>query len=383
VFLNIDMIAGPRDGGQNVHLGALAVALAQRGHSVTVHTRRDDVGLPDSVPYAPGVTVEHVRAGPARLVARDQLLPHVREFAGHLSRRWAVRAPDVVHAHSWTSGLATLDGARGLGIPVVQTFHALGEVERRHRQDAGPPERIRLEAQVGREAAAVIAMSTAQVAELEAYGIPSGAIRTVPYGVDVGRFRPDGPVARRGNRPRLLTIGRLVPQKGIDTVIEALCHLRDVELVVAGGPDRTELERDPEAVRLRRLALARGVAGRVLFMGRVPHEEVPALIRSADVVVSASWYEPFGMVPVEAMACGVAVVVSAVGGHLDTVVDGVTGLYVPPRVPSALAGRLRRLLTDPRLGASRRVAAEIEAVYSHVIDGRREEVVMAEEARPL
>jgi glycosyltransferase involved in cell wall biosynthesis len=123
---------------------------------------------------------------------------------------------------------------------------------------------------------------------------------------------------------------------------------------------------------------------------------MPALIRSADVVVSVPWYEPFGITAIEAMACGVPVVVSAVGGHLDTVVDGVTGLHVPPRVPSALAGRLRRLLTDPRLGASlgataarrarerynwSRIAAETEAVYNRVIDGRAETMVMADGAR--
>jgi D-inositol-3-phosphate glycosyltransferase len=155
---------------------------------------------------------------------------------------------------------------------------------------------------------------------------------------------------------------------------------------VAGGPARADLDRDPEATRLRRLAAARGVGDRVLFTGRVRHEHLPTLIRSADAVVSVPWYEPFGIATVEAMACGVPVVVSAVGGHLDTVADGVTGLHVPPRVPpSALAGRLRRLLADPRLGpalgaaaAARvrrhytwcRVAAETEAVYHRAIDGR-------------
>jgi glycosyltransferase involved in cell wall biosynthesis len=154
-----------------------------------------------------------------------------------------------------------------------------------------------------------------------------------------------------------------------------------------------DLDRDPEAIRLRRLALARGVGDRVLFTGRMRHEDLPALIRSADVVVSVPWYEPFGIATIEAMACGVPVVVSAVGGHLDTVVDGVTGLHVPPRVPpGTLAGRLRRLLADPRLGpalgaagAARvrerytwsRVAAETEAVYSRVIDGRPDAMVTA------
>ena len=148
--------------------------------------------------------------------------------------------------------------------------------------------------------------------------------------------------------------------------------------MVAGGPPRAGLDRDPEVLRLRRLAQARGVASRVFFTGRVAREELPALIRSADVVVSVPWYEPFGIAVVEAMACGVPVVVSAVGGHLDTVADGVTGLHVPPHVPGALAGRLRRLFADPRLAPPSapppprgsttpswsRIAAETEAVYA-------------------
>jgi D-inositol-3-phosphate glycosyltransferase len=408
VTLKIDMISehasplaalgGADAGGQNVHVGALAVALAQRGHEITVFTRRDDVARPDSVPFARGVTVEHVRAGPSRPVAKDELLPYMAEFAARLAERWLARPPDIAHAHFWMSGLAALGGARDLGIPVVQTFHALGEVKRRHQRDAdtSPPERTRLEAQVGRGAAAVIATCTDEVGELGRYGIGLGAVHVVPCGVDIERFRADGPVARRGDRPRVLTIGRLVPRKGVDTVIEALCHVPDTELVVAGGPDRADLDRDPEAGRLRRLARDRGVAGRVVFAGRVPHEEIPALIRSADVVVSVPWYEPFGIVPIEAMACGVPVVASAVGGHLDTVVDGVTGLHVPPRVPGALAGRLRRLLTDPRLGRSlgaaaaarardrypwSRIAAETETVYHRVIGTERDEVAMAGGAR--
>ena len=390
---------GTDAGGQNVHVAALATALARRGHEVTVHTRRDDVALPDSVPYATGVTVEHVRAGPARRVPRDELLPYMREFSAELARRWADRPPDVVHAHFWMSGLAALDGVGELDVPVVQTFHALGSVERRHQResDTSPPERLRLEARVGRDVAGIIATSHDEVGELGAYGISPEPVYVVPCGVDVERFRPGGPAAARGDRPRIVTIGRLVPRKGVDTVIEALCHLPDAELVVVGGPERLELARDPEAVRLRRLAAARGVGKRVLFTGRVRHEDLPALIRSADVAVSVPWYEPFGLATLEAMACGVPVVVSAVGGHLDTVVDGVTGLRVPPRVPpGTLAARLRRLLSDPRLGPSlgaaaairvrdrfswNLVAAETEAVYNRLIDGRRDAMVIAEGAR--
>lgn len=407
--MNIDMVSehasplatlgGADAGGQNVHVGALAVALAERGHQVVVHTRRDDADLSDSVPFAPGVTVEHVPAGPARPVPKDELLPYMTEFAAHLSRRWLTRPPGIVHAHFWMSGLAALKAGREHGVPVVQTFHALGSVKRRHQKEAdtSPPSRIRMEGRVGREATAVIATCTDEVRELGAYGVPPDRVFVVPCGVDTEVFRPEGPVAERhGDRRRILTIGRLVPRKGVDTLIKALRDVPDAELLVAGGPDRATLDQDPEGRRLMSLAEEQGVADRVVFRGQVAHEEIPALIRSADVVVSVPWYEPFGIVPIEAMACGVPVIASAVGGHLDTVVDGVTGLQVPPRRPDALAERLRRLLGDPEyrrsLGTAaaehahgrypwHRIAAETEAVYERVIATTWERLAIAEGAR--
>ncbi|GAA0327647.1 glycosyltransferase [Actinoallomurus spadix] len=407
--MNIDMVSehasplatlgGADAGGQNVHVGALAVALAERGHEVVVHTRRDDADLPDSVPFAPGVTVEHVPAGPARPIPKDDLLPYMTDFAAHLGRRWLSRPPDIVHAHFWMSGLAALGGARDHGVPVVQTFHALGRVKRRYQRDAdtSPAGRVRLEGQVGRDATAVVATCTDEVRELGAYGVPPDRVFVVPCGVDTERFRPDGPVSERdGARPRVLTVGRLVPRKGVDTLLEAMRRVPDADLLIAGGPERSRLGDDPEARRLMSLAEEYGVTDRVVFLGRVAHDEIPALVRSADVVVSVPWYEPFGIVPIEAMACGVPVVASAVGGHLDTVLDGVTGLRVPPRRPDELAASLRRLLGDAGLRRSLsraaaehahgryswdRVAAETESVYEQVIETARERLAFAEGAR--
>ncbi|MCO5970805.1 glycosyltransferase [Actinoallomurus soli] len=393
--MNIDMVSehasplatlgGADAGGQNVHVRALAVALAERGHEVVVHTRRDDADLPDSVPFAPGVRVEHVPAGPPRPIPKDDLLPYMADFAARLGRRWLSRPPDIVHAHFWMSGLAALGGAREHGVPVVQTFHALGRVKRRYQRDAdtSPPGRVRLEGQVGREATAVVATCTDEVRELGAYGVPPDRVFVVPCGVDTERFHPEGPVAERGGaRPRVLTVGRLVPRKGVDTLIEAMRRVPGAELLIAGGPEHSGLRDDPEARRLMGLAEEHGVADRVVFLGRVAHDAIPALVRSADVVVSVPWYEPFGIVPIEAMACGVPVVASSVGGHLDTVLDGVTGLRVPPRRPDELAASLRRLLGDSGLRRSlgraaaehalgrypwTQVAAETEAVYERVI----------------
>jgi glycosyltransferase involved in cell wall biosynthesis len=139
-----------------------------------------------------------------------------------------------------------------------------------------------------------------------------------------------------------------VERKGIGNAISAIAGVPACELVIAGGPERSQLDADPEAERYRRLARELGVADRVHLLGSLPRDRVPALLRSADLVACVPWYEPFGMVALEAMACGVPVIASAVGGLVDTVVDGVTGIHVPPRQPSEIARVIRWLLADPR-----------------------------------
>jgi D-inositol-3-phosphate glycosyltransferase len=405
--LKIDMVSehasplaalgGPDAGGQNVHVGGLATALARRGHEVVIFTRRDNADLPDSVVFAPGVAVEHVPAGPPRWVPKDRLLPYMDDFAATLERRWMDRRPDVVHAHFWMSGLAALAAGRGHDFPIVETFHALGSVKRRYQQDAdtSPPGRIRLESRVAREVTGLIATCTAEVEELGAYGVPPDRVFVVPGGVAVDEFRPDGAVST--GTFRAITFGRLLPRKGVGTIIEALAHVPGVELVVVGGPERASFDRDAEARRLIALTRRLDVADRVVFLGQVPHEAMPRLIRSADVAVSVPWYEPFGIAPLEAMACGVPVIASAVGGHLDTVLDGVTGLHVPPRDPKALARSLRELRADGELRRSlggaaaehtrgrhawSRIAAETEAVYERLVSAPDGSLAVADGAGP-
>jgi glycosyltransferase involved in cell wall biosynthesis len=349
------VLGGVDAGGQNVHVAGLATALAARGAEVVVHTRRDDPDLPARVPLAGGVVVEHVDAGPARPVPKDDLLPLMEQFAVELRRSWSANRPDVVHGHFWMSGLAALDAAGPLGIPVAQTFHALGTVKRRHQaeQDTSPAERLDDEATVAKSADRIVATAREEVGELVDMGADPARISVVPCGVDLERFTPDGPAAPRtpGLR-RLVVVSRLVRRKGIGTVVAALARLPRTELLVAGGPERAALDRDPEAVRLTRLAGRLGVSDRVHLLGRAGQDRIPVLLRSADVVVCPPWYEPFGMTAVEAMACGVPVVASAVGGLLDTVVDGRTGLHVPARRPGLLAEALAGLLDTPDLRAS-------------------------------
>jgi glycosyltransferase involved in cell wall biosynthesis len=287
------------------------------------------------------------------------------------------------------SGIATQLAARHLGLPAVQTFHALGVVKRRHQgtSDTSPPDRLRLEAMVARSATWVAATCTDEVFELMRMGRSRNRMSVVPCGVDLDLFTPDGPKAPRGDRHRIVSVGRFVPRKGFDVVVQALAAMPDTELVLVGGPGHAELGSDREACRLRKLAADLGVAERLHMLGSVAREDMPAILRSADVVACTPWYEPFGIVPLEAMACGVPVVASAVGGMLDTVVHDVTGRLVKPRSPAEVTDAVTHLMRDEflrqSLGAAGRdrararyswdrIAADTQRIYDRLVaDGYR------------
>jgi glycosyltransferase involved in cell wall biosynthesis len=274
----------------------------------------------------------------------------VDEFSTVLAGRWSAEPPDVVHAHFWMSGLASVAAARPLGIPVALTFHALGSVKRRHQGNADPsaPARVALERRLAGEVDLLLATSTSEIAELERNGARLRRSVVVPCGVNLAQFRATGPSEPRpADRHRVVVVSRLVERKGIADVLTAVADLPDVDLVIAGGPPAGVLDDDPEARRLLLLADELGIADRVELRGAVTRAEVPGLLRSADVVACCPWYEPFGLVAVEAMACGVPVLASDVGGLAETVVHGLTGLRVRPRDPAHIAAALRQLLDDP------------------------------------
>ena len=381
------VLGGVDAGGQNVFVDALSRELARRGHEVVVHTRRDDPGLPRRVSLCPGVEVDHVTAGPAAELPKDHLFALMPEFGRELERCWRRRRPDLVHAHFWMSGHASLMAARPFGVPVVQTFHALGAVKRRYQggMDTSPPERLEVEREIVRRADRVLATCSDEVFELLRLGADGERLTVVPCGVDVDHFSPEGEAEERDRSlRRLLYVGRLVQRKGVGNVISALPAMPGVELVVAGGPDRAALGSDPEARRLTALAAELGVPERLRMLGRVDRDRLPALIRSADAVVSPPWYEPFGIVPLEAMACGVPVIATAVGGMIDSVVDGRTGVHVPPRDPERLAEAASALLADAprrraygiagvkrarRLYDWRRIGSQVLDAYEAVLAG--------------
>ncbi len=392
-------LGGVDAGGQNVHVAELSAALARRGHEVTVFTRRDDPGLPATTTFGRGVKLVHIDAGPATHVPKDEMLPWMPELADGIAAHWGSNPPDIVHGHFWMSGVASLDAAAqcemaGLQRPLVaETFHALGTVKRRHQGDAdtSPRERAALEPWIGQSVDMVVATCSDEVFELKAMGVRAGSISVAPCGVDVAHFSPLGPMEARNRSYRIATVGRLVPRKGVGTAVTALALLADlgftdVELMVVGGVGGPGgIDDDPEARRIMDLARELGVADRVVMRGQLSREQVPALLRSVDAVVCTPWYEPFGIVPLEAMACGRPVVGAAVGGLKDSVVHGLTGLHVRPRNPQEVAEALATILGNSPMGRQlgeagvqrvqarytwEKVAAATEKIYARMVAAR-------------
>jgi glycosyltransferase involved in cell wall biosynthesis len=340
--------ADPYAAEQAAHVTGLGRALAALGHNVVIYARKDAPGLPERETLAPGLIARYIKAGPAAPLPADQLPQHVAEVARYLAARWKKDTPDIVHAHHWTSGLAAMLAAREVPVPIVASFGSLGISEQRHGVP-GPHDgaRIKMEACIGRSVAGVLAHTSDEVSDLSALGIPGTRVRVVPCGVDASRFQPEGPAAKRHAELRLLHIGSLADHEGLEQLLRILPDLPSAELVIAGGPDPDALDSDIAYKKLGKLAAALGVADRVTFTGQVTSKHLPALIRSADIFVSTARYEPFGSAALSAMACGKPIIANAVGGYADAVVDGTTGLLLPPGRPQLLVKRLRDLLATP------------------------------------
>ncbi len=328
---------------------------------MTVYAQKNLADLPDQAELHAGVRVEHIDAGPVTETATEpgdaDLLERVPAFSGPLRSLWQSDRPDVVHALRWTSGLAALAAARDLGIPLVQEFSSLGVSERRAAADqsgavaadGASAARIRLEPAIGRSATAVVATNSAEVSDLASLGVHRSSIRVVPWGVDTDLFTPEGPVAKRNDRPRLLTAADLTQRKPLETLFRALTKVPGAELLVVGGPAEAQLSKDDNYVKLAKFAAALGITDRVIFTGEVEYAAMPPLLRSANLVVSTCQYAPSGTTSLQAMACGTPVIAPPVGGHMDAVVDGTTGIIIPPDRPALLAQRIRQLLAHPML----------------------------------
>lgn len=367
-------------GGQNVYVAQLARQLARLGYLVDVFTRRDSDQLAPVADWHPGVRIVHVPAGPAHFIPKEAMLPLMEQF-GRYVIRFARRQKvpyDLVHANFFMSGMVAQQIKQTLGIPFVMTFHALGRVRRLNQKEADgfPDLRFAIEERLMLEADRIIAECPQDQSDMEChYGAPNPRIEVVPCGFDPDEFGPAISDARQQlgvahDEFLILQLGRMVPRKGVDNVIRALALLQQTYriparlLVVGGNREEPDPVATPELGRLMRLAHELGIAHAVTFTGQRQRAQLRTYYSAADVFVTTPWYEPFGITPLEAMACATPVVGSAVGGIKTTVVDGKTGYLVPPNDAAALAERLAWLQRDPKL-AQRLGWAGMRRAYQH------------------
>lgn len=352
-------------GGQNVYVAELAKQLAARGYSIDIFTRRDNEQQAEIVDWLPEIRVIHITAGPATYIPKEKLLPYMSVFAEEMEAFILRNQLDykLLHAHFFMSGCVASVIRKQLNIPYIITFHALGLVRRIHQKEADqfPIERVSIETMLVHDADHIIAECPQDKADLiQHYEAREEDISIIPCGFSSEEFYPvDKTSARRQlqlpvDGKIVLQLGRMVPRKGVDNVIRSLAHMKTgtepVYLVIVGGEgDLPEVLNTPELKRLQQVAEEAGVLNQVIFTGKQSRHLLRYYYSAADVFVTTPWYEPFGITPLEAMACGTPVIGSAVGGIKYSVVNGRTGYLVPPRSPIHLGQKLDQLLNNPSL----------------------------------
>jgi D-inositol-3-phosphate glycosyltransferase len=358
-------LGGVDSGGQNVYVAETAKHLAELGYHIDIYTRWEDSSIARIVNWKPGIRVIHVKAGPVDIVPKEDLLTYMPDFRDDMIRFIQSRKLHylLVHANFYMSAWVAAELKTALGIPFVVTFHALGQVRKIYqgKDDKFPEERISIERKVVQTADAIIAECPQDRADLiKYYKAPADKISIVPCGFSQEEFFPIDKLAARKELnldPKekiLLQLGRMVPRKGVDNVVKAMSRLKKAGmkirlLIVGGEADEHEIRNTPEIKRLEAIASAEGVLDWITFAGRKSRDVLKYYYSAADVFITTPWYEPFGITPLEAMACGTPVIGSNVGGIKYSVADGKTGFLVPPQDPDAVAEKAIRLISDPIL----------------------------------
>ena len=351
-------LGGKETGGMNVYVRELSRELSRIGAAVDVFTRSQNAGIPRVVRLADRARVIHLPAGPQAPMARERVHTYLDEFVEGLEA-WRIANGldyDLLHGNYWLSGVVGLALRARWGAPLVQMFHTLGAL----KNGAGiaaerePALRLAEERRIVAAADRLVAANAIERNELvTAYGADASRVAVIPCGVDTDVFTPGDAMAARAALglppgPLLLYVGRIAPIKGLETLLDAVGCLRGAgtpaRLAVVGGETDEPTDGHEADVRRRASALALGDA--VTFVGAQPQQRLREWYVAADVTVLPSYYESFGMVALEAMACGSPVVASRVGGLQTTVRDGVTGLLVPEGDPCALAATITRVLGD-------------------------------------
>ena len=401
-------LGGIDTGGQNVYVAQLARFLAIDDLNVDVYTRWEDCTLSQVVEWLPNVRVIHIKAGPVSVISKEKLLPYMAEFTENMLKfiHSEKLNYNMVHANFFMSGLVASEIKKALHIPFVITFHALGYVRRFYQGDSDlfPFERLKIETDVTRSADVVIAECPQDRDDLmNYYQVPLEKITIIPCGFCPDEFYPIEKTAARKmlgipkNEFVLLQLGRMVPRKGVDNVVKALGHLKAMgkkaKLVIVGGEhEDPSLLNCPETIRLKSIAEENGVSDAVRFAGRKTRDQLKYYYAAADIFITTPWYEPFGITPLEAMACGTPVIGANVGGIKYSVIDGKTGALVSPHDPPGLAVKIAEFLSDKNTlklmgkNAIRRVnqyftwakvAIKVNNLYNKILSDSQAELVIS------
>lgn len=357
-------------GGMNVYVRELTSSLARLGVECTTYTRASKPGLPEVVDIEPNHRLVHVRAGDFDL-PKERLVDVVPEFTDTVSHHIRTHAPaQVVHANYWLSGLSGHLIKHDLNLPLITTFHTLARVKTLYG-DTESREREAVESSIiGCSDAIFVSCREERDLFRSLYGNSPGTVDVITPGVDRAYFSPGSRSGARsalslGSQPVLLFVGRIQPLKGLDVAVETLAALgrSDATLLVVGGASGTEGA--TELARVNALADSLGVSGQIRFVEPQPHHLLATYYRAADVVLVPSRSESFGLVALEASACGTPVVATAVGGLLSLVEDGVNGYLVPERDGHLFAKRVAQILADAQLARAMGVSAvRRSAAYS-------------------
>jgi glycosyltransferase involved in cell wall biosynthesis len=363
----------------------LSAALAARGYDVTAYMRQRDRRTPHQQPDR-GYRIAPVRVGPGTVRSAADVLPFVGDWAALLDQQWSTDGPDVVHAYGWLGGLAAQLAARRRGRLTVQTFQGFAALSTApDGQPVKDAARARIEPLLARNAGWATVESTSEVQALAKLRNGRARISVLTGGVDAEHYTPMGPAFDRTDRCRILCVApNPLSDNGFDTTINVLPHVPGAELVVA-ETDPTNRSHDSARAKLKRLAGGLGVADRVRFLGAVPGDELPMLMRSIDILACTPRQPPRATAALQAMASGIAVIGVPVGAMNDVVVTDVTGLLVPADNPRQLSAALRRLAAERFLchgmgaaGRSRamsrytwdRIALDSLAIYGKLCSGR-------------
>jgi glycosyltransferase involved in cell wall biosynthesis len=344
-------------GGQNIYVRELGMALAKQGCQVDMFTRREHPDQEEIVEHFPGCRTIRLTAGPAKFIHRNELFDYLPafvdswlEFQGRSDRQYS-----LIHSNYWLSGWVGLQLKFRLGLPQVHTYHSIGAVK--YREVENPPKiasiRHAVEWACLEQSNCVISTSPEEVADLRKHISNQGRIKIVPCGINAEHF---GSVSQKQGRknldvtpetPMILYVGRFDERKGIETLVKACDRIpKPFQLYLVGGSRKEGLD-SQEQQRIRTLVKQLKLEDVTTFTGQVAQAELPNYYAAADVCVVPSYYEPFGLVAIEAMAAGTPVIASAVGGLRHTVVSGKTGLLVPPRNPESLAQAITEILSYP------------------------------------